>query len=235
MTDENEIRLRISKVRSVFMESSEFAEKLSSVDFFVDEVKKSSNETRPIIIESFAFILSERDLLEKDFSLSSWDNFKQQVENRYETALLVGLGWALGKQEMSHETLDLKLNEESLIKIYDGIGYYFGFFRHRQTVKNQVFPQFIPNVYLPAFFYGIGRTLWYVSGGNLEVLSSLLTLFEQKNQAFLWTGIGIASAFVGGCSKEHITILIELSNSFQDDFLKGLDQAKQTSKNYAIN
>jgi hypothetical protein len=46
--------------------------------------------------------------------------------------------------------------------------------------------------------------------------------FHLSRKADLWRGVGIACGYVGGCSIEHINLLLDNSGECKDQFCKGI-------------
>ena len=54
---------------------------------------------------------------------------------------------------------------------------------------------------------GIGRALWFIHGADPRKVAAAVRRFAASRQADLWSGVGLASTFAGGCSPEGLTRL----------------------------
>ncbi len=71
------------------------------------------------------------------------------------------------------------------------------------------------------YYQGIGRSLWYSSGGDIEKVRSTIENFPTDLHAGLWKGIGIAVAYVGGCDGDTLKIIFESANVHQAQLASG--------------
>ena len=110
----------------------------------------------------------------------------------------IGLGWAFAKTEISPTPYLESLHRVMNRMVFDGMGYYYGLFKGRKTVKNQLIPEGIEEQELHGFDQGLGRRLWYISKGEVNELVQLIQPFHFSRHADLWRGVGIACGYVGG-------------------------------------
>ncbi len=80
----------------------------------------------------------------------------------------------------------------------DGYGFYEGFFSGRRTVEEHVIPSRLSGYSRRAFDHGLGRSLWFSTGANVERIQAAITSFPAERQADLWGGIGLACAYAAG-------------------------------------
>jgi hypothetical protein len=57
---------------------------------------------------------------------------------------------------------------------------------------------------------GLGRSIWFQSGGKIMNVRQMIDTFEPVRRAALWKGIGHAASFIGGCDS---SILHELQQA----------------------
>ena len=51
---------------------------------------------------------------------------------------------------------------------------------------------------------GLGRSIWFVEGGDMNRIITTVKSFELSRRADLWSGIGLAAAYAGGVDRAEI-------------------------------
>ena len=80
----------------------------------------------------------------------------------------------------------------------DGYGFYEGFFSWRRTVEEKVIPSRLAGYARRAFDHGLGRSLWFSTGANVDRIVVTIGAFPESRQGDLWAGIGLACAYAAG-------------------------------------
>jgi hypothetical protein len=96
----------------------------------------------------------------------------------------------------------------------DGHGFDLAYFRTREYVDQQRIPKPYPWDGSPDYFhraidFGIGRALWFVHGGRPADAVAAARRFDPRRQADLFSGLGLASAFAGGCDAGELGALLD--------------------------
>jgi len=55
----------------------------------------------------------------------------------------------------------------------------------------------------------LGRSFWFVNGGNPELIASTIEAFPAERQSDLWSGIGLAATYAGFASPDALSALRE--------------------------
>jgi hypothetical protein len=71
------------------------------------------------------------------------------------------------------------------------------------------------------FDQGFGRSLWFVNGGNVELISKTISVFPPSRQPDLWSGIGLAATYAGTISEASLDQLREKSGLFKPQLAQG--------------
>jgi hypothetical protein len=121
--------------------------------------------------------------------------------------VLIGIGWAIAQEKNRSLIFTEMFDEAMLYSIWDGCGYYDGFLRQRQTIKNQNRLTYIDPKDYKAYDEGIGRSLWYLSKGDTEKVQKMVQGFSVDRHSDLWRGIGIACSYVGGFDESTLVSL----------------------------
>lgn len=94
----------------------------------------------------------------------------------------------------------------------DGYGFDRAYFETDRWVDRQEIPDPYPWQGCPEYFpravdQGIGRALWFISGADPRKVGAAVRRFAVGRQADLWSGVGLAATFAGGCPPEGLAHL----------------------------
>jgi hypothetical protein len=119
----------------------------------------------------------------------------------------VGAGWALARAPLRVRALLKRLDPVLGWLALDGYGFHQGFFHWPQAVSRQRVPRSLKGYARRGFDQGLGRSLWFVFGADVERIPRTLAAFPAARQADLWSGVGLACAYAGGRDRVAITEL----------------------------
>ncbi len=186
-------------------------------------------DTEPPIFRSVAYESASMEMALTEMgngkSLNNWKNFYSRSTQAHTFHMDIGLGWTFAKLEISPKPYLESLHPCMPLMIYDGMGYYYGLFKGRKTVKSQLIPDGIQEHELHGFDQGLGRRLWYISKGEVNELVKLIQSFPSSRYADLWRGVGIACGYVGGCDKKRLEELLVSSYEFSKQLSAGITLA----------
>jgi hypothetical protein len=94
----------------------------------------------------------------------------------------------------------------------DGYGFDRAYFETERWVDRQEIPNPYPWQGAPEYFpravdQGIGRALWFICGADPDKVSTAVRRFTDARQADLWSGVGLAATFAGGCPSDGMAQL----------------------------
>ena len=119
----------------------------------------------------------------------------------------------------------------------DGYGFDLAYFHTRRWVDEQRVPAPYPwqgdAAYFPrAVDQGIGRALWFIHGGRPVAVAAAVGRFPEERRADLWSGVGLASTFAGGCQPEEFDVLTVAAGAHRSHLALGCIFAV-TARDYA--
>lgn len=119
----------------------------------------------------------------------------------------------------------------------DGYGFDKAYFDTRRWVDDQRLPKPYPwqgsSEYFPrAFDQGVGRALWFIHGGDTERVAAAVQRFDERRRADLWSGVGLAATFAGGCPTAELAALHRASGDYLSELRLGVVFAVK-ARNYA--
>jgi hypothetical protein len=116
----------------------------------------------------------------------------------YICLVYIGAGLVLPRVPRRPEPFLARLDPLLRWFVIDGYGFYEGFFSWRRAVEQQAIPARLSGYARRAFDHGLGRSLWFATGANVERIVATIQAFPPARQADLWAGIGLACAYAAG-------------------------------------
>ena len=94
----------------------------------------------------------------------------------------------------------------------DGYGFDRAYFDTHRVVERQEVLATYPWAGSPEYFpravdQGIGRALWFIHGARAGEVTRAVAAFDEHRQADLWSGVGLAATFAGGCAEADLAAL----------------------------
>jgi hypothetical protein len=134
----------------------------------------------------------------------------------------VGAGWILARLPLSPERLLARLDPVAGWLALDGYGFHEGFFHWPRAVTRQEVPRKLRGYARRGFDQGLGRSLWFVEGADVERLPRTIGAFPAARRPDLWAGLGLATAYAGGRSEDEIEGLRRAAGAFLPEFAQGV-------------
>lgn len=108
----------------------------------------------------------------------------------------------------------------------DGYAFDRAYFDTRRWVGRQYVPAPYPWLGVPGYFrraadQGVGRALWFVNGAGPEQVAAAVGRFAEHRRADLWSGVGLAATFAGGCGEKDLTVLRAAAGTYRPELAQG--------------
>jgi len=113
----------------------------------------------------------------------------------YDWLLYIGAGLVLPRAPIRPDRFLATLDPFLRWFVMDGYGFYEGFFSGRRSINEHQVPARITGYGRRAFDHGLGRSIWFSTGANVDRIVSTISTFPKNRQADLWGGIGLACAY----------------------------------------
>lgn len=134
---------------------------------------------------------------------------------------LVGIGWAAARFPLALDRRLALLDPVLRWLVFDGYGFHEGFFHWPRSIDRQEVPRRMTGYRRRAFDQGLGRSLWFVEGAEVERIAATLARFAAERHADLWSGVGLASCYAGGVDRSTLAALSELAGDFRPQLAQG--------------
>jgi enediyne biosynthesis protein E2 len=119
----------------------------------------------------------------------------------------------------------------------DGYGFDRAYFDTKRWVARQHVPKPYPWLGSPEYFpravdQGIGRALWFIHGAAPDAVAGAVGRFAESRRADLWSGVGLAATFAGGCPPAGLVALRAAAGEHRDQLALGMTFAAK-ARTYA--
>lgn len=136
----------------------------------------------------------------------------------------VGVGWAIARLIWLRRNIDGCLEHLDYLLRWlavDGYGFHEGYFHWPQSVGEQKIPKRIVGYACRAFDQGLGRSLWFVDGADVDRIPLTIANFGLNRRADLWSGVGLACAYAGGSDPSSIESLRRAAGPYSAELAQG--------------
>lgn len=186
-----------------------------------DHLERVELEDRGFAYEGAAMALCVLDFL------TPWrrDRFARFLAGPAEPHVYMAhIGAGLACARLHRRTRPLLSRHDPLLGwlVLDGCGFHDGYFRWRRAVGKQAVPRRFAGYERRAFDQGLGRSLWFLSGGEPARAAATIDRFPTARRADLWSGLGLAAAYAGGAGGDALVALRSLAGTHLGDAAQGI-------------
>jgi hypothetical protein len=199
-------RARLEEVGRTFLEGFNAALRDTGAARLAVRLERVEAELQGFAYEGAAMALALLD------GLSPWrrGRFRALLEgpgSSHVYMLNVGAGWALARLPWRPDAALHRLDPLYRWLAVDGYGFHQGYFRWPEFVAGMALPRQFQGYARRAFDQGLGRSLWFVEGADIDRIVARIGAFPEPRRADLWAGIGLASSYAGGVDREALEVL----------------------------
>lgn len=134
----------------------------------------------------------------------------------------VGVGLALARLHRQPERYLKRLDPLLGWVILDGYGFHEGFFSRHRYIDERAIPKHLSPYARRIFDQGLGRCIWFSSGGLVETVVATIAPFQQSRKADIWSGVGTACAYAGGASLAEVKNLLSVASPYRSRMAGGV-------------
>ena len=103
----------------------------------------------------------------------------------------------------------------------DGAGFHDGYFHPRRFVEERRLPRGLAGTAARVYDQGIGRSLWFVRGADVERIGATIASFPASRRPGLWSGAASAATYAGGVDAAALAALREGCGGYRADVAQG--------------
>jgi hypothetical protein len=142
----------------------------------------------------------------------------------------VGAGWAVARLYWRVERPLARLDPLLRWLAIDGYGFHAGYFSWRRYVAVRAPAGRLSGYARRVFDQGLGRSLWFVEGADVERIPRTIAAFPPARHADLWSGAGLACAYAGGVERPAVAALWSAAGEYQPHLAQGAAFAAQARR-----
>jgi len=201
------MRQRLEKIGATFLEGYNAAVTRGVAnELMLGELEQVDLELRGFAYEGAAMWLA---LLDR---LTPWrpDRFPQFLHTKGDVhayMMHVGVGWVWARLPFGTRHARRQLDPVLAWLAYDGWGFHEGFFRWSKYIDGRRWPRQLIGYEKRSFDQGLGRSWWFLNGGNPDLILETIEHFPAERRGDLWSGIGLAAAYAGIVTQEVLCTL----------------------------
>lgn len=162
-----------------------------------------------------------------------WRTFTAGLAAHHIYMMHVGFGWALARLRRSVTPYLSRLDPLLGWLVVDGYGFHEGYFAWPRYIEQQAIPSRLNAYERRVFDQGIGRSLWFVKGADVASVVNTINAFPSARHHDLWSGVGLACAYAGGCGRGAIESLRAAANGHLPALAQGVAFAAKTRQRAA--
>jgi hypothetical protein len=133
----------------------------------------------------------------------------------------VGVGWAAARLRGLRPRTRSELDPLLRWLLWDGLGFARGFFDPRRHLLELVPPRAGGGYAARVADQGLGRCVWFYSAAQPDRVCELVEAFPPGRQPDLWSGIGLAATYAGGCPAATLGAMLERAAPFRAHLAQG--------------
>jgi len=133
----------------------------------------------------------------------------------------VGVGWMWARLPISPSRARQRLDPVLGWLGCDGYGFHEGFFHWPKYISGQRPPKKLAGYETRVFDQGLGRSWWFVNGGNAKLIAQSIEAFAAGRQPDLWSGIGLAATYAGGVGEDVLRTVREKAGTHWPHLAQG--------------
>jgi enediyne biosynthesis protein E3 len=162
-----------------------------------------------------------------------WRTFTERFAEPHVYMMHVGLGWAVARLRRSVRAHLAQLDSLLGWLVVDGYGFHEGYFSWPRYVEQRALPANLHGYALRVFDQGLGRSMWFVKGADIAAIANGINAFPAARRDDLWSGVGLACAYAGGCGSEALTFLRTSADAHLPALAQGVAFAAKTRQRAA--
>lgn len=213
-------RTRLEGIGATFLRGYHAALEAEDDETLARRLGEVESELRGFAFEGAAMGLALLDFL-KPWGRGRLKTFVEGAGAAHVYMLYVGAGWALARLRRDPARALKGFDRLLGWLAVDGYGFHEGYFKWPAYVARQERPRRLRGYALRAFDQGLGRSLWFVEGADVERVIGTINAFAPERHSDLWSGVGLACAYAGGADEAGLEHLRARAGRFAPQLAQG--------------
>ena len=214
------MRARLEEVGAVFLTGYHRAVECADAKAVCTSLRQVDKELRGFAFEGASMGLALLDWF------APWNsrllNLMTEGEgNSHIYMLHVGAGWLGARLPFGFRRTLRRMDPLLRWLAFDGWGFHEGFFHWKNHIEGQLAPKQLSGYERRVFDQGLGRSFWFVNGGNAGLIAETISSFAPERRSDLWSGIGLAATYAGIGTEESLTCLRSRCGPFLPSLAQG--------------
>jgi hypothetical protein len=214
------MRQRLETAGGAFVKGYNLALKHGRPGVAIEDLNSIEPELRGFAFEGAAMAFALLDWM-TPWRRDRMREFISGVGSSHIYMLHVGVGWVWARLPINLRTAKARLDPLLGWLAFDGWGFHEGFFHWPKYISGGPAPQKLKGFERRVFDQGLGRSFWFVNGGDVELIARTIQDFSPDRRGDLWSGIGLAATYAGMITDASLARLVELAGSFQPQLAQG--------------
>lgn len=147
-------------------------------------------------------------------------SFIAATERDFTYLVHVGAGWAIARTPWRRRAILKPLDSAHGWLAFDGLGFHDAYFNHSRIAAG--WRRETQGYAARAYDQGIGRALWFVSGGDAPKAARLIAALPEARHGDLWSGLGLAMAYAGPAGSDEFTATLHRAATRGAAFAQGV-------------
>lgn len=217
---ENGVRERMERVGSSFVTGYHAALEDDRLNVLASRLDNVAREWRGFAYEGAAMAMALKDRL-TPWRRDRVELFLAGPGGPHTYMVHVAIGWAVARLPGHIEPRLASLDPVLRWLVLDGYGFHEGFFRWRKYLPDAPAPKRVHGYAKRAFDQGLGRSVWFIDGGDPARIASTIAGFSAPRRPDLWSGIGLASVYAGELDEAGLCQLREVAGPHLPQLAQG--------------
>jgi hypothetical protein len=213
-------RARLEQAGGAFIAGYRAALEDARDEVMVPKLEAVNREFRGFAFEGAAMGLALRDWL-TPWRRDRVGKFLRGPGDAHAYMVHVGAGWMLARVPMNAERFMARFDPLLRWLAIDGYGFHEGFFHWRRYLSGQSLPARLKGYARSAFDQGLGRSLWFVDGADVERIPKTIAALSAERHADLWSGVGLACVYAGEAEDSALKQLCEAAGRHLPQLAQG--------------
>lgn len=214
------VRERLERIGGSVLYGFHAALEADGIESLAASLSSAAPEQRGFAYEGAGMGLALLDRL-TPWNRSRFSRFAAGPAAPYIHMVYAGFGWVMARLPFSIESGLRRLDPVLCWLAMDGYGFHEGFFHLQEAVDRQAVPRRVRGYGRRAFDQGLGRSLWFVEGTEVQRIAHTIGSFPAARRADLWSGIGLACTYAGGAGAGALRELATAAAPYRAELAQG--------------